>query len=161
MWVQFIGPCLIDQWIHCFFIGPCSLQSSMNSLKILWNHFTYINTFCAKTRDSPPFRSRKPQLLSGLWKKHHWFWIFSKNWDWLFSDSEILKKPAALWEFTQLHNTGANSIWGSVQSLRLFTKNQAIIWLRKINTSQLIDRTNISDAGRRVHSKDYICMVVP
>jgi hypothetical protein len=43
------------------------------------------------------------------------------------------------------------SIWGSVQSLRLFTKNQAITWLRKINTSQLIDRTNISDAGKTVH----------
>jgi hypothetical protein len=41
------------------------------------------------------------------------------------------------------------SIWGSVQSLRLLTKNQAITWLRIINTSQLIDRTNISDAGRR------------
>jgi hypothetical protein len=53
------------------------------------------------------------------------------------------------------------SIWGSVQSLRLFTKNQAITWLRKINTSQLSDRTNISDAGRRVHNRDYICMAVP
>jgi hypothetical protein len=53
------------------------------------------------------------------------------------------------------------SIWERVQSLRLFTKNQAITWLRKINTSQLIDRTNISDAGRKVHSRDYICMAVP
>jgi hypothetical protein len=36
MWVQFISPCSLDQWIHCFFINPRSLQP-MNSLKIQWN----------------------------------------------------------------------------------------------------------------------------
>jgi hypothetical protein len=31
MWVQFISPYSLDQWIHYFFISPCSLQP-MNSL---------------------------------------------------------------------------------------------------------------------------------
>jgi hypothetical protein len=88
---------------------------------------------------------------------------FSKNWNWLFSDSEMLKnRNLQLFENSHNYTTLVQiSIWGSVQSLRLFTKNQANTWLRKINTSQLIDRINISDAGRRVHSRDYICMAVP
>ncbi len=32
MWVQFISPCSLDQWIHYFFTSPHSLQP-MNSLK--------------------------------------------------------------------------------------------------------------------------------
>jgi hypothetical protein len=36
MWVQFTSPCSLDQWIHCFFTNPRSLQP-MNSLKIQWN----------------------------------------------------------------------------------------------------------------------------
>ncbi len=45
MWVQFISPRSLNQWIHCFFIGPCSLQP-MNSLKIQWNQLAYRDTFC-------------------------------------------------------------------------------------------------------------------
>jgi hypothetical protein len=33
MWVQFTSPYSPNQWIHCFFIGPHSLQL-VNSLKI-------------------------------------------------------------------------------------------------------------------------------
>ncbi len=33
MWVQFVSPCSLDQWIHYFFIGPYSLQI-VNSLQI-------------------------------------------------------------------------------------------------------------------------------
>jgi len=43
MWVQFTSPRSLDQWIHCFFIGPCSLQP-VNSFKIYWN--AYKDTFC-------------------------------------------------------------------------------------------------------------------
>ncbi len=45
MWVHFISPHSLDQWIHCFFTGPYSLQP-MNSLKIQWNHLAYMDTFC-------------------------------------------------------------------------------------------------------------------
>ncbi len=45
MWVQFINPYLVDQWIHCFFTGPHSLQP-VNSLKTQWNHLAYRDTFC-------------------------------------------------------------------------------------------------------------------
>ncbi len=41
MWVQFISPCSLDQWIHCFFISLHSLQP-VNSLKIQWNHLIWI-----------------------------------------------------------------------------------------------------------------------
>ncbi len=37
MWVQFISPHSLDEWIHCFSIGPCSLQL-MNSLLFNWSH---------------------------------------------------------------------------------------------------------------------------
>jgi hypothetical protein len=45
MWVQFTSPRSLGQWIHCFFIGPRSLQL-MNSFKIQWNHLAYKDTFC-------------------------------------------------------------------------------------------------------------------
>jgi hypothetical protein len=45
MCVQFTSPCSLDQWIHCFFISPRSLQL-VNSLKIQWNHLVYKDTFC-------------------------------------------------------------------------------------------------------------------
>ncbi len=45
IWVQFTSPHSLDRWIHCLFIGPCSLQP-MNSLKIQWNHLTYRDTVC-------------------------------------------------------------------------------------------------------------------
>jgi hypothetical protein len=45
MWVQFTSPHSLDQWIHCFFSSPHSLQP-VNSLKIQWNHLVYRDTFC-------------------------------------------------------------------------------------------------------------------
>ncbi len=45
MWVQFISLRSLDQWIHWFFVGPCSLQL-VNSLKIQWNHLAYKDAFC-------------------------------------------------------------------------------------------------------------------
>ncbi len=44
MRAQFISPRSLDQWIHCFFTGPCSLRS-LNSFKIQWNHLVYRDTF--------------------------------------------------------------------------------------------------------------------
>jgi hypothetical protein len=44
MWVQFIGPRSLDQWIHYFPTKFCSLWP-MNSLNIQWNHLTYMNIF--------------------------------------------------------------------------------------------------------------------
>jgi hypothetical protein len=54
MWVQFINPHSLDQWIHCFFIIHCSLQV-INSFKIQWNHLAYMDTCCCseKAKDSP------------------------------------------------------------------------------------------------------------
>jgi hypothetical protein len=53
MWMQFSSPRSLDQWIHCFFTGPCSLQP-MNSLKIQWNHLAYGDTFCYSVGKSLP-----------------------------------------------------------------------------------------------------------
>jgi hypothetical protein len=45
MWVQFISPHSLDQWIHCLFTHPRSLQP-LNSLIIKWNHSASKDTFC-------------------------------------------------------------------------------------------------------------------
>jgi hypothetical protein len=37
MWVEFMNPRSIDQWIHCFFTGHHSLEP-VNLPKIQWNH---------------------------------------------------------------------------------------------------------------------------
>jgi hypothetical protein len=44
MWVQFISPHSLDQWIHYFPTKSCSLQI-VNSLKIQWNHLAHKDTF--------------------------------------------------------------------------------------------------------------------
>ncbi len=45
MWVQFINPCSLDQWIHYFPTSPHLLRL-LNSLKIYSNHLVYRDTFC-------------------------------------------------------------------------------------------------------------------
>jgi hypothetical protein len=45
MWVQFINPHSLNQWIHYSPTSPRLLRL-MNSLKIYWNHLAYKDTIC-------------------------------------------------------------------------------------------------------------------
>jgi hypothetical protein len=45
MWVQFTGPCLVNQWTHCILTRFYSVRP-VNSLKIQWSHLTYTHAFC-------------------------------------------------------------------------------------------------------------------
>jgi hypothetical protein len=79
-WVQFTSPRSQDQWIHCFFTSPCSLQI-MNSLKIQWNHLAYMDTFCCSAYDwrlpfSPYCYSSLHFINSTLLDLYFLCWIF-------------------------------------------------------------------------------------
>jgi hypothetical protein len=58
MWVQFVGPHSLDDWIHCFLSSPYSRQL-VNSLKIQWNHLAFRDTFCC----SEDFKELEPMVL--------------------------------------------------------------------------------------------------
>jgi hypothetical protein len=60
MWVQFISPRSLDQWIHCFFISLRSLQP-VNSFTIQWNHLVYMDTFCCSEE-----KNEKVRYISNL-----------------------------------------------------------------------------------------------
>ncbi len=68
MWVQFSNPYSPNQWIHCFFTGPHSLQP-VNSFKIQWNCLVYKDTFCYSVYW--PLKPRNMDQITFDWGVQH------------------------------------------------------------------------------------------